>query len=114
MKRSNKNIVFAAAILTIAIIYGIYGLFINLELLHRLQKQVDDITTQSRYLKSEIVSYAETKDMLKAENLELKKSIKTLVEKVNKYEQDIRFWNDQVNNMFGEHNARYFREERGE
>jgi len=64
---------------------------------------------------NELAKIHETVDsieMYRQETEELKKEIAQLESRIGQYEQDIQFWNKQVNSMFGEHNARYFKEGR--
>ncbi len=101
--------------ITLAIIVLLVLVFCGVESYTRTQKerqaQFEDSLLKVVEISKEI-GKCETEKKLLAEIEELKEEVSELYERIGYYEQDIRFWNEQVNNMFGEHNKRYFREER--
>ncbi len=88
--------VLTAFILTIAILMACAGAMSEIRKIKGLQEQIE-------YLTYEISRYQKDADLLQEE-------IKSLNKKLNSYEQSFVFWNEQVSNMFGSQNTRYFRE----
>lgn len=106
-----------AAVLTLTFVYGILADDNNQG---RIQQQLDEIRStilqiqeqyQERYLA--IQEQYITQDVIAPMLDRLASRMDELDDRVYQYEQDIRFWNEQVRALFGDANERYFKEGRG-
>lgn len=70
-----------------------------------LQTEIESMATKIEDTNNNVSAYRKDIEVLQGEILQLQN-------KVERYEQDMLFWNEQVDSMFGEHNARYFKEGR--
>ncbi|NLL52972.1 MAG: hypothetical protein GX248_09765 [Peptococcaceae bacterium] len=92
-------------VITTAMVLTLYTTRREIDKTSILQTEIKSMVTKIENVSKNISTYQKNIATLQKEILQLQ-------EKVEQYEQDIVFWNKQVENMFGEHNARYFRERR--
>jgi len=78
---------------------------------HKINDLSDQITNMSEIIKQLQDNSTEyvTRDALQP----VLEDVNILSAEVDSYRQDIRFWNEHVRELFGDENARYFREGRG-
>lgn len=99
----------AALIITVVVLFLLEGIYSAHNRVNGLEMQVRELSTRVSNIKVPKIDVSEVQDSIS----EFDARLRDLDERVYQYQQDIDFWNEQVDNMFGVHNARYFREGRG-
>jgi len=106
-----KDWLFAAA-LTLIIVCGIWE---NDKKYDHVQKQIQELNLTISQIQAQCITHEQyiTKDAIAPVLDRLASRIDELDDRVYQYKQDICFWNEHVEEIFGAANARYFREGRG-
>lgn len=90
----------AALIITVVVLFLLEGIYSAHNRVNGLEMQVRELSAKVSSIKVSDMTEYDTK-------------LQDIDERITQYQQDIDFWNEQVDNMFGAANARYFKEGRG-